>query len=107
MENVIKNVSSAVSSAISSAAIVSALNRLIPAGGKEEKDPDETAVFIRNILIIIGVIVVVCGVVFAIVKFVVPRFKDDSDFEDEDAAGTCEEECTEDPDIADEFEKEN
>lgn len=101
MENVIKDVSAAVSSAVSSAAIVSALGRLIP-GKKEDENQEDMTSFIRTILIIIGVIVVICGVVFAIVRFVQPKLRGYSDLEGDEE----EEDCQEDPDIADEFEEE-
>ncbi len=98
-----KDVCTTMSSALSSAAIVSLLEGLRPAK-KSKEDEDDLKKLICTVLLIIGAIAVICGVVYAVIRFVQPRLKGRPFFRKEEDDFECEEECMEDPDIAGEFE---
>ena len=102
-KDLVKDICTAVSSTLSSAAVVSLVQGLRP-GNDKETDGEEFKRLLRNVLIAVGAIVVICGIVYAVIRLLQPRLKRSSFLHREDEDGDGEDGFMEDPDIAGEFE---
>ncbi len=94
---------------VGTAALAAMLDHRFGKKGKEKSSMEkhsDLGKFIRNILIVIGVIAVLCGVIYAVVKFLQPKEDDEYSFLHPRDDEEDEEEYRDDPDIAEEFDEE-
>lgn len=97
---------------VGTAALAAMLENRFGKKGKEKSSMEkhsDLGKIVRNILIVIGVIAVVCGVIYAVVKFLQPKGDDEYSFlhpRDDGGDEEDEEEFRDDPDIAEEFDEE-
>lgn len=95
---------------VGTAALAAMLETRLGKKGKEKSSMEKHSDLgktVRNILIVIGVIAVICGVIYAVVKFLQPKEGDEYSFlHPRDDGEDDEEEYRDDPDIAEEFDEE-
>lgn len=102
-KDLVKDICTSVSSVLGSAAVVSLAEGLRP-GKDKGADGEEFKRLLRNVLIAVGAVVVICGAVYAVIRFVQSRRNRSSFLHREAQDCDGEEGFMEDPDIAGEFE---